>query len=279
MVSALPGLLKGRQKLKLEDYRRGYPRLAAFLSIDPAFTLVRRFDNLHLRILLEQQAQISELELQLNEIDDTEEVQLNLSSCKKDTNLTRRNLIEEVRVKLEEYDKSVLRYNQLSKISRAECQHQQSVKNWMDGNKPVVRSEADWVSHLLYSDDFMALQCNDSDKAGLEAVIETILKKWPALFGKLSSSKEKTDDNQIMIFSSAMLRKIVRIAMSVVVPLWTILPGILIFTTSHKGSKAALYSVFMMSTSLAVCFTTSTTNYTMVIAIVSYGAVLATFLS
>jgi hypothetical protein len=87
----------------VEQHRLGYPRLAAFLNLDPGLTIVRRFDNLHLRVLLEQQAEISELESRLNKCDDEETIQLHLSSCRKDGNKQRRHLIEEIKVKLYEY--------------------------------------------------------------------------------------------------------------------------------------------------------------------------------
>lgn len=87
----------------VEQYRIGYPRLAAFLNLDPGLTIIRRFDNLHLRVLLEQQAEVSELENRLNKCDDEETIQLHLSSCRKDGNQHRRYLIEEIKTKLREY--------------------------------------------------------------------------------------------------------------------------------------------------------------------------------
>ncbi|KAI1744664.1 hypothetical protein F4680DRAFT_443938 [Xylaria scruposa] len=59
-------------KSKLEDYCRGYPQLAAFLLLDDNFTIVRRFDYLHLRTILDQQDQLAELEESLNKYDDEE---------------------------------------------------------------------------------------------------------------------------------------------------------------------------------------------------------------
>jgi hypothetical protein len=70
-------------------------------------------------------------------------------------------------------------------LVEAESQHQGSVKNWMDGTKPIVRSEASWVMQLLESDDFVALKSKETDKAGLESLLERILKKWPRLFSKV----------------------------------------------------------------------------------------------
>lgn len=270
---------KIHMKSKLEEYRLGYARLAAFLNIDSSFTVIRRFDYLHLRLLLEKQAYLGELERRLMKCDDEETVQLYASSCKQDGNVERRHLMEEIQVKIHNYDQSVLEYRRMLQLSDAKNQHLNSIKNWIDGNKPIVRSESDWVLHLLSSDDFIALKASDGGEAGLENLLDRALKKWPRFFSKLSSSKEKTDDTRILLFPQQRLRWIIRLCMSILVPMWTILPGVLIFMTSCKASKAVVYSLFMVSTSLAMCFTTKMTNYTMIIAIISYGAVLATFLS
>lgn len=87
----------------VEEYRLGYARLAAFLNIDSSFTVIRRFDYLHLRLLLEKQAHLIELERQLIKCDDEEMVQLYASSCKQDGNMQRRRLMEEIQLKIHDY--------------------------------------------------------------------------------------------------------------------------------------------------------------------------------
>jgi hypothetical protein len=82
-------------------------------------------------------------------------------------------------------DQSVLEYTQMLQLSDAKKQHLNSIKNWMDGNKPVVRSESDWVLHLLSSNDFIALKASDSGEAGLENLLDRALKRWPCFFSKV----------------------------------------------------------------------------------------------
>lgn len=65
--------------------------------------MVRRFETLHLRILLEKQAELSELENDLNRVDDEERVQQHLSSCRKDKSQQRRGLVREIKSKLRDY--------------------------------------------------------------------------------------------------------------------------------------------------------------------------------
>ena len=87
----------------MEDYRNGYPRVAAFINLDKNFGTWKRFDYLHARTLLDLQDELVELEGQLNVLDDAEDIQLNLSSRRQDSNQSRRSLLAQIRLKLEEY--------------------------------------------------------------------------------------------------------------------------------------------------------------------------------
>lgn len=79
--------------------------------------MFKRFDYLHMRNLLEQQDQLSELESRLNECDDNESIQLFLSSRRQDRNQERRALMEEIRQRLATY---------------GECQATSHFINWME---------------------------------------------------------------------------------------------------------------------------------------------------
>ncbi|KAL8858283.1 MAG: hypothetical protein Q9178_005146 [Gyalolechia marmorata] len=87
----------------VEHYRQGYPRLAAFLTLDPDFTVFKRFDNLHVRVLLEQQDRLCELQQQLEDCDDTETIQMNLSSRRQDGNRARREILAQIKTELKDY--------------------------------------------------------------------------------------------------------------------------------------------------------------------------------
>ncbi len=87
----------------VEHYRQGYPRLAAFLNLDPDFTVLKRFDNLHIRVLLEQQDRLYELQQQLEDCDDRETIQMNLSSRRQDSNRARREILAQIKTELKNY--------------------------------------------------------------------------------------------------------------------------------------------------------------------------------
>lgn len=75
-------------------------------------------------------------------------------------------------------------------LAEASAQNQVNVKNWMEGTKPIVRSEAGWVSHLG-ADKFIALRPGDSSKAGLENILESTMRRWPRMFRSVSAALRK----------------------------------------------------------------------------------------
>lgn len=87
----------------VENHRLGYPRLAAFISSHPAFGIVRRFQTLQARIILLHQDRLSEIEGRLSAVDTDEEVQLFLSSRRRDENDRRRDLLAEAEQELHAY--------------------------------------------------------------------------------------------------------------------------------------------------------------------------------
>lgn len=80
----------------MESYPSGYASLAAFLCLDENFTLIKRFDYLHMRNVLYQQDQLAELELKLLLLDANEKISLNLCSRRQDSNEERKQLMQEI---------------------------------------------------------------------------------------------------------------------------------------------------------------------------------------
>lgn len=97
----------------MDGYSKGYSRVAAFMNSDPDTALFRSFKNLQSRILLHYQAELSELEDELDRLDkadlETNHYRLRAghtiysedSDCQ--DNESRRLLIEEMSKKLKEY--------------------------------------------------------------------------------------------------------------------------------------------------------------------------------
>jgi len=65
--------------------------------------LFKRFDQLHMRVLLDLQDELMELKASLDECDDREAIQLHLSSRRQDGNIRRREILRNISTKLESY--------------------------------------------------------------------------------------------------------------------------------------------------------------------------------
>ena len=58
----------------VEDFPKGFPKLACFLDSDDAFMLYRRFGSVFSRLLLSKQDEMSRMEATLNALDKTDDV-------------------------------------------------------------------------------------------------------------------------------------------------------------------------------------------------------------
>lgn len=163
----------------LEDYQQGYPRLAAFLTLDQSFTVLKRFDYLHMRSLLEQQDELVELQERLLQCDSSERVQLGLSSRRQDRNADRRELLGQVTAKLRLYDRSVQDYHAMLRLPEAHETQKHNVDNWFRGNKPLVRSESDCFIKCTSDKDYVALTVKNTDRAGLESLLDKVVRIFP----------------------------------------------------------------------------------------------------
>jgi hypothetical protein len=56
----------------VDNYPKGYPRAAAFLNSDDDFANVRRFGRVSSRILLHLQLELTDLEKQLDDLDEAD---------------------------------------------------------------------------------------------------------------------------------------------------------------------------------------------------------------
>lgn len=266
-------------KRSLEEYRQGYPRLAAFLCLDKDFTVFKRFNYLHTRTLLELQDQLAKLETQLNDCDDTDRVELGLRNRRHDSNQERRDLLEQIRTRLQIYDKAVLDFNNMLRLPEAQHMQCQSVHNWVVGNKPLVRSESSCYLACLESEDYVVLGQDESEKAGMESLIDVMMKSLPAVARHFSISSARTEDRHIYLFPPKLLACISKTILGVLLPLWLIFPIILLVHSSDSSIRIVIYCVFTFGTSFVIIWMANTSKYDLILALITYTALLSVFIS
>lgn len=66
-------------------------------------------------------------------------------------------------------------------IPQATKKHRRSVYNWVNGNKPVVRSESQCLVGIVDDEDYIALNTDETDRAGLEGLFDRVVQSWPRL--------------------------------------------------------------------------------------------------
>ena len=78
-------------------------------------------------------------------------------------------------------DQSVLDYQQMVTLPQAEEDQKQSVRNWVDGNKPLVRSESIPFLNTEDNDDYITLKGEGLDSGVMEAMLERSIKHIPRI--------------------------------------------------------------------------------------------------
>jgi hypothetical protein len=109
----------------VEAHPKGYPRLAALINSDVDYVMFREFGNLHVRSLLYKQAELTDLEDELEELDkaDAEEPtsvwklssHINLPNA---DNGIRKALMDKIDVKMKEY--GMLCPNSANRVAEAD---------------------------------------------------------------------------------------------------------------------------------------------------------------
>lgn len=69
----------------------------------------------------------------------------------------------------------------MAALPRARKRHRRSVHNWVNGNKPIVRSESASLIAAPSAKDYITLHTEDSDRAGFELFLDRVVQPYPRL--------------------------------------------------------------------------------------------------
>lgn len=222
-----------------------------------------------MRSLLEQQDELAELQERLDRCDNSEPIRLGLSSRRQDENPERRELLRQVTVKLQEYDRCVQSYHGMLRLPEASKMQKQSVKNWYVGNKPLVRSESGCYMNCIHDHDCIALTAKAADRAGLETLVDVAMKMFPNVARHFINPEANTRDRNIFVFPPHLLGRIVKILVAIFIPLWLVFPTILLYNASSDGSRTTIYTVFTFWTSFIVISMANVTKYDLTLVLIT----------
>ncbi|KAF8533833.1 hypothetical protein BDD12DRAFT_863283 [Trichophaea hybrida] len=260
---AAPGGSSGPQTGTNTSHLRGYPSLATFVSTDQSFFIFRRFDNLAARNLLNLQNELSHLETHM----------WNLHSQREDQNATRKQLMDEIRTKLDQYQKAMKAQATMLAFDGAPSDYVESFRNWVDGNKPTIEEE----SHFLDNDeDLCSLAGGEKEKDVLERLIET---RWAHLFvtKKHQQKALAAADSHVFFYSSRAIKRVVRVALTLIAVAFLIGPVAILNCITSPTLRLVIITAFAVSFALALAVGTKSRNHEIFAAMAAYLAVLVVF--
>lgn len=170
----------------MEECSLGYPRLAAFLSSETSFSLYRGFSYAHSRVLLDLQAQITQLERELDRLDlfDSENGDdgdrrlrsraTDIVRQRSDGLRPRKEILHDLQEKLGEYDELLIKAREIASFQHPSARDYASVRKWFHNNKPLVEREAQFITH---KEDIISIH-SGREWSSFDGWIESTLRRF-----------------------------------------------------------------------------------------------------
>ncbi|KLP06711.1 uncharacterized protein LW94_13349 [Fusarium fujikuroi] len=254
---------------KIDEFPRGYPSLSAFLSGDREFTMFRSFTRLHARVLLHKQDELAELEQRLDQLDqkDSKVDSYRLLTNRHSSGDTeRRALLSEIEGKLNDFKRPEPEESQIK-----------SVRNWVDGKRPVVYSETTFLND--WSD--LKRARHTVEKGGLENLLASY-SSWPSLRGiyeffSLLDTSARSDDPKVKLIKASRLVAVSRALTTVLAVTTLVVPIGVLYSVHPVPMRLCIIAAFTCIFSSALCWLTSSRNYEIFSATAAYCAVMVVF--
>jgi hypothetical protein len=156
-VRFMSAVSENHKKVEPDRYV-GYPGLVSYMT-ETQSLIVRRFDDVHVRLLLYIQDQISQLETQLRTLDEQNYLEKGIhnGTFREDVDRVRVHVMERLRILVGEYDTMVLAFSRMQE-SKASEKAVGRLKEWLrkysgisgGGQSPpkggaIARDELEWV--------------------------------------------------------------------------------------------------------------------------------------
>ncbi|KAH7073368.1 hypothetical protein FB567DRAFT_454189 [Paraphoma chrysanthemicola] len=288
----------GTKVRKLEQCPKGYPRLAAFNASEQNFMLYRGFSCVHARLLLNLQACIQTLETELDSMDrihdSFEEGKLRLASwdnditaCKQEKlegERTRDDILEDLRVKVCQYDELLVKARELVSFQRPTTRDYRSVRGWFNNIAPLVDEEQEYI---LWKEDIVTLR-HGREWASFDGLVESLLHKLDCRVIRwlfcTDDQKRKTSDKRVYYFSPTRVSKLVNLVITSVIFLLLAAPVLTMYhlstlkTTECMFAAIGVLMVFTLLFAAALSLLTKARRHELFAASAAYCAVLVVFI-
>ncbi|KAF2849077.1 hypothetical protein T440DRAFT_452894 [Plenodomus tracheiphilus IPT5] len=288
----------GTRVRTLEECPNGYPRLAAFNASEQNFMLYRSFSCVHARLLLHLQASIQALESELDSLDrlhaQTAEGRSRLVSWDNDVEAcedekaeglrTRDDILEELRVKVNQYDELLIKAREIVGFQRPSSRDYRSVRNWFHNVGPVIDEDQDYLS---WKEDIITLR-HGREWAGFDGLVEELLHKLDGLLIRYifctPSQTRKSTDPKTYYFSPSRVSKLVNLIITLVIFCLLAAPVLSMYHLSTLATHEAIFAaigmlmVFTLLFAAAMAALTKARRHELFAASAAYCAVLVVFI-
>ncbi|MCJ1225668.1 hypothetical protein MMC12_002317 [Toensbergia leucococca] len=242
---------------KVDDFRIGYPRLAAFVESDPNFVEYRQYRYLRHRCMLHLQDELSTMERKLHRLD-ADDHHLNLKSRNRDDNQKwpkRKELLANIQNKLQEYDDMLFRARELMKLKKPTNRNRRSYSNYIQNHQLLAGDDREFIRH---GEDLVALggDLEDSWFNGIvEETMKTISKPISKLLFQTKVQRYRTDDKLLTYFAKTRLDTLARLVLTVIGTLLLMIPVFVLYAWREDGvdkDMVVLVFTFVFAIFLAI---------------------------
>ncbi|KAF8851979.1 hypothetical protein BDZ45DRAFT_730490 [Acephala macrosclerotiorum] len=260
----------------VNDYPEGYPQLAALVSSDDTFAIFRKFGRTSSRVLLHLQSEIATLEEKLSDLDRTDAdgdsptaYRLKSTRHKEGWDTKQRDIIHQLQEKFAIYYDLLLKDNQLRVLGPPLKRHHRYLFYWIEGKKPVIEGEDDWI---LHQDDLVQLANIDHFQSFLSS-------SWLNRLFAPSKQGDQSSDPVVTYFSQNRVATTTKLLSVLVAVAVLIIPVFILFWGSlDRGGMSATVLVSAIVFSVLLSLSTKIEIREVLLGAAAYCAVLATFL-
>ncbi|PMD64853.1 uncharacterized protein K444DRAFT_640603 [Hyaloscypha bicolor E] len=223
----------------IEDYRADYPRFCAYVAANPDFLVCRRFLRLRSWLLCLKQDKLSQLEEQLDNLDQNEASPLFLGMSRCDRNTARTSLLSQASVLLDDYDSFLEKTHRILGYVHALPRDVTSLRNWMM-NGSLNKDER---RYLDQQQDLISLgSSSDAAKKNLENWVEDLLvDNWEGF--RSIPGHEASNDPSVYLYSGSLIRRITDVLMLSPIALLLLCPIIICVLITSTWARIAVITL------------------------------------
>ncbi|KAK1521062.1 hypothetical protein CABS01_05567 [Colletotrichum abscissum] len=257
----------------------GYRGYTDFITSEDDFFLLRRFDSLNVRVALALQDEISELEDELEAIDNA----LSGKTAQDFDNGTlrqdveeRSDLIKTISKKLGKYNEFLIQQHTLRKLSIAPRRDVKNLRNWHYNHDHAAIS-AEEQKYLNHEEDLVAL--SQKEKTPLRQVIDGSLRLRTLSLWRHRKEKVATyDKKEVTYYSDKRMNNFASTVIIAIGVLMLITPIWILQALTELKPKLAVITVFIFVFLLVLSLAMVAKPFEALGATAAYAAVLMVFL-